>query len=275
MFFRKHYSPKILLLFPTYHLPGGASGKKKNPPASAGDIRDPGSIPGLGRSPGGGHGNPLQRACLESPVDRGQSTASQRAGHGWSDLARTHARAHRLPEETCLHLLLFRFSASPLTRFRRHGVCLWASAAVLFCSFTQMTLTQKSESEVTQSCLALCDPTAGSLQGFSTHGTVQARALERVATSFSRGSSGPRDRTRVSHNVGRHFIIWATREVLLHRGPPNSWWKRVKFSQLLVPLMPWIFSTFPAGSVKGRSFQGVSSMLKSFPWLPRCHQGRI
>ena len=37
----------------------------KNPPASAGDVRDAGSIPGLGRSPGGGHGNPL-----ENPMDR-------------------------------------------------------------------------------------------------------------------------------------------------------------------------------------------------------------
>ena len=43
----------------------------KNPLASAGDIRDTGSIPGLGRSPGGGHGNPLQYACLENPMDKG------------------------------------------------------------------------------------------------------------------------------------------------------------------------------------------------------------
>ena len=39
----------------------------KSPPASAGDIRDEGSIPGSGRSPGGGHGNPLQYSCLENP----------------------------------------------------------------------------------------------------------------------------------------------------------------------------------------------------------------
>ena len=43
----------------------------KNLPANAGDIRDTGSIPGLGRSPGGGHGNPLQYSCLENPVVRG------------------------------------------------------------------------------------------------------------------------------------------------------------------------------------------------------------
>ena len=40
----------------------------KNLSASAGDV---GSIPGSGRSPGGGHGNPLQYSCLENPMDRG------------------------------------------------------------------------------------------------------------------------------------------------------------------------------------------------------------
>ena len=43
----------------------------KNPPANAGDIRDMSLIPGLGRCPGGGHGNPLQYSCLENPMDRG------------------------------------------------------------------------------------------------------------------------------------------------------------------------------------------------------------
>ena len=42
----------------------------KNPPASSGDIRKTGLIPGTGRSPGGGHGNPLQFSCLENPMDR-------------------------------------------------------------------------------------------------------------------------------------------------------------------------------------------------------------
>ena len=47
----------------------------KNPPASAGDIRDMGSILGLGRSPGEGHGNPLQYSCLENPMDKGARLA--------------------------------------------------------------------------------------------------------------------------------------------------------------------------------------------------------
>ena len=43
----------------------------KNPPANAGDARDLGSIPGLGRSPGVENGNPLQYSCLGNPMDRG------------------------------------------------------------------------------------------------------------------------------------------------------------------------------------------------------------
>ena len=43
----------------------------KNPSASAGGLRAAGWVPGFGRSPGGGHGTPLQRSCLENPVDRG------------------------------------------------------------------------------------------------------------------------------------------------------------------------------------------------------------
>ena len=43
----------------------------KNPPANAGDVRDTGSIPGLGRSPGEGNGNPLQNSCLKNPMNSG------------------------------------------------------------------------------------------------------------------------------------------------------------------------------------------------------------
>ena len=60
--------------------PGGAV--VKNLPANAGDARDADSIPGSGRSPGGGNSNPLQYSCMENPLDRGawglQSKGSQR-----------------------------------------------------------------------------------------------------------------------------------------------------------------------------------------------------
>ena len=78
---------------PPVGFPGGASGKesdcqkkkKKNLTANAGDTRDKGSIPGSGKSPEVGNGNPLQYSCLENSMDRGAWWAtvhgSQRVGH--------------------------------------------------------------------------------------------------------------------------------------------------------------------------------------------------
>ena len=59
-----------------WDFPGGASGKE--PACNAGDVRDAGSIPGLGRSHGGGRGNPLQYSRLENPMDRGAWWATVR-----------------------------------------------------------------------------------------------------------------------------------------------------------------------------------------------------
>ena len=67
----------------------------KNPPANAGDIRDRGSIPGLGRSPGGGHGNPiLQYSCLENRMDRGSWWATVHGSHKGTLLKRLSAAQH-------------------------------------------------------------------------------------------------------------------------------------------------------------------------------------
>ena len=69
--------------------PGGAGGKE---PTYNGDLRDTSSIPGLGRSPEEGHGNPLQYSCLENPWTEEpgglQSMRPQRVRHDWRDLAR-------------------------------------------------------------------------------------------------------------------------------------------------------------------------------------------
>ena len=71
----------VLIMTPDF--PGGASGKDL--PANAGELRDLGSIPGLGRSPGEGNGSPLQYSCLENPMTEEpgglQSTGLQRVGH--------------------------------------------------------------------------------------------------------------------------------------------------------------------------------------------------
>ena len=59
----------------------------KNPPAKAGDIRDTGSIPGSGRSPGRGHGNPLHYSFMENPMDRGAWWATvHRVSKSWTKL---------------------------------------------------------------------------------------------------------------------------------------------------------------------------------------------
>ena len=78
------------------------------PPANAGDIRDTGLIPGLGRSPGEGHDNPLQYSCLENPMDRG----AWRATVHWVTKSRTqlkqlsthaHLTVQRVPSPWYLH----------------------------------------------------------------------------------------------------------------------------------------------------------------------------
>ena len=70
----------------------------KNPPAHAGDIRDAGSIPGLGRSPGGGHGSPFQFSCLENPMDKRSLVGYSAQGHRESDTTEvtehTHTHTH-------------------------------------------------------------------------------------------------------------------------------------------------------------------------------------
>ena len=65
-----------------------------------------------------------------------------------------------------------------------------------------------------QSCPTLCNPMDCSPPGSSVHGIFQTRILEWVAISFCRGSSQPRDHTRVSRTAGRCFNRWATRECL-------------------------------------------------------------
>ena len=72
----------------------------KNLPAIEGDIRDMGLIPGLGRSPGGSHGNPLQYSCLENPMDRGTWQATvYRVTKSWTWLK-------QLRSHTCMLRML-------------------------------------------------------------------------------------------------------------------------------------------------------------------------
>ena len=81
----------------------------KNPHASAGDIREVGSVPRSGRSPGGWHGNPVRYSCLENPMDRGAWRATvHRVEQSWTLLKQLSM--HTLPsvyllESVCSNLL--------------------------------------------------------------------------------------------------------------------------------------------------------------------------
>ena len=80
----------------------------KNLPIDAGDARDSASIPGLGRSPGGGHGNPLQYSCLENPMDRGAWWATthnitKSQTHNWSNLEGMHSLGRKIEKSTGNH----------------------------------------------------------------------------------------------------------------------------------------------------------------------------
>ena len=69
-----------------------------------------------------------------------------------------------------------------------------------------------------QLCLTLCNSVNCSLPGSSVHWISQARILDWVAISFSSRSSRPREWTWVSRIIGRHFTVWATKEVHIHYG---------------------------------------------------------
>ena len=96
--------------------PGSASGKEPVCQAvSAGDITSGGLIPGSGRSPGRGHGSPLQNSCLENPMDRG---AWQAAVHR---VAKSQTRRKRLHTHTHTQVTVTRLTSAARTEVRSRG----------------------------------------------------------------------------------------------------------------------------------------------------------
>ena len=86
----------IWLHFTLLGFPDGSAGKESA--CNAGDAGDLGSIPGSGRVPGVGNGNPLQYSCLESPMDRGAWLATvQRKGHKDLDTIKRQTTHYTLP----------------------------------------------------------------------------------------------------------------------------------------------------------------------------------
>ena len=117
---------------------------------------------------------------------------------------------HRIKFLFCFFFFFFGvFCLFACLLFNFHGSIVWLN--IHTCTHSWLTkfcyLKVKLLSHV-----QLCDPMDCSLPGFSIHGIFQARVLEWVAISFSRGSSWPRDQTQVSCIAGRRFTLWATRE---------------------------------------------------------------
>ena len=86
---------------------------------------------------------------------------------------------------------------------------------------------------VAQSCLTLSNPTDCCPHGSSVHGILQARILEWVVISSSRGTSQPRDWTQVSYLIGRFFTVWVTREAWLLQLYYTFWYWEVWCLQFL------------------------------------------
>ena len=125
----------------------------KNLPGNAGHIGDSGSIPELGRSPGGWHGNPLHYSCLEDPMDKGT----------WQATVHRVTQSQTQPRQLGTHTDLF-------------TVFLVQQSDSVLHTYAAKSL---------QSCLTLCDPIDGSPPGSAFPGILQSRTLEWVAISLS------------------------------------------------------------------------------------------
>ena len=103
-------SPDLHLVFLLYGPTGGSV--VKYPPANAGDSRDVGSVPGLGRSPGGGNGSPFQHSCLENPMDRDPQGCSPWGCKEFDVTGHTCTNRHTLYSNISFQLYIFPFSCN-------------------------------------------------------------------------------------------------------------------------------------------------------------------
>ena len=131
--------------------------------------------------------------------------------------------------------------------------------------------------KVVQLCPTLCDP-----MDYAAHGTLQARILEWVAFPFSRGSSQPRNRTRVSRVAGGFFTNWAIREAQLHllQLPPNLIFLsyNLKVKVLVTQSSPTLCEPMdcsPPGSSVHRILQATILEWVAIPFSRRSSQPRI
>ena len=151
------------------------------------NVGDLGLIPGLGRSPKGGHSNPLQYSCLENPPKQRCLAGCSPWGCKESDMIKQQSIAHH---SIYWVVLLSEWSLS---------------ASLIDCLHLTGCRSVEAKSE-SLSLVTLCDPINCRPPGSSVHGNLQARILEWVTVSFSRGSSLPRDQICVSCLAGRFLL---------------------------------------------------------------------
>ena len=178
--------------------PGGAGGK------------EPALIPGWGRPPGGGCANPLQFSCLENPMDRSTWRATaHRVIMGWTWLKRFSTRTR------------FIKGYENIQSFKEIEQANFLHVYLIFSKWKLLNIHRRKENNILNLCVCVyvlscvwlfCNSMDYSPQGFSVYGISQARILEWVATSFSGGSSWPRNQTHISC-IGRGILsFWAPRE---------------------------------------------------------------
>ena len=174
-------------------------------------------IPGLGRCPGRGHRNPLQNSCLEYPHGQRslvgyslwglkesdtteQLSTAQHLLSVWEELLPAGCYSAPLPSQ---HTTLL-FPSLGMWGGRWPACWTWSCTAIQdqpLCYRQDGQLTPTCPwtwKSVAKSCLTLCDPMDYSPPGSSVYGILPARILEWVAIFSSRGSSWPRDQTRIS-----------------------------------------------------------------------------
>ena len=199
--------------FVTLRSPGfpGSSGGKESA-CSAGHQH---LVPGSGRSPGEGNGNPLQYSCLENPMDRGACWATvhgvtkSRTWLSWLILCELFIVNLSLPECSSLNApeyLISDWMNGGLAWGSNPFLYLWPYGSQFKTVYVCVCMSAKS----LQSCLTLCHPMNCSPRGSSVRGVLQARIPEWVAISFSSGSSQPRDRAHV------FYVSCIGRQVLYH-----------------------------------------------------------
>ena len=136
-------------------------------------VKDTSSIPRLGKSAGGGHGNPFQYSCLENPMDKG---AWQAAAHRVTESDMTEKRRSTQGETVATE-------TGPVGKYLLRQLCLILRRTEIQILSIYVEIYQRSP-----------------------------RILQWVAYPFSSGSSQPRNWTRVSCIAGGYFTSWATRE---------------------------------------------------------------